>query len=404
MLKICLFVMAGLPIPAVKGGAIETLIQLLLDENEKNKRFEFTVLCVYDTDAEKKCGQYRNAHFVYFRKYPRFDHALGMLSRGFYRLFRIVIPHSLGCYQALRHLRQTREYDWVINETWKVYLSPLLVRMYPKERIALHLHRKGETQKGDISARIDHSFAHLIAVSRFVANDWQRATERDAAHTHVLLNCCDVSAMLKKPLMAEKDALRASLGIREGEYVIIFVGRITAEKGVVELIRAIERMSIGNIHLLLIGGLITTGERKSKYELRVDRAIEQVSYSVSRTGYISNNDIYRYYAISDLAVLPSLCEEAAPLTSIEAMATGTPLITTTRGGIPEYSCEGAAECLDTGDFFVERLAQEMDRLLADPEARKQLSERAAARAMLFTPERYYEAFSQIIRKIGSDCA
>lgn len=45
MKKICFITQCTLPIPTVKGGAVETLVEYILDENEKKPKYEFTVIC-----------------------------------------------------------------------------------------------------------------------------------------------------------------------------------------------------------------------------------------------------------------------------------------------------------------------------------------------------------------------
>ena len=53
MKKICLIIPRGLPVPALKGGAIETLMNMLADENEKWKKINLTIVSTYDKEAKK---------------------------------------------------------------------------------------------------------------------------------------------------------------------------------------------------------------------------------------------------------------------------------------------------------------------------------------------------------------
>ena len=55
----------GLPVPAVLGGAIETLVELLADINEKEKKLDLTIYSRYNADAEKKSKNYKHSKFVY---------------------------------------------------------------------------------------------------------------------------------------------------------------------------------------------------------------------------------------------------------------------------------------------------------------------------------------------------
>ena len=61
--------------PAVKGGAIETLLQHVIDLNEKNYDCDLTVISLYDPKALKKSHQYKHTRFVYyhFKKDDKWD-------------------------------------------------------------------------------------------------------------------------------------------------------------------------------------------------------------------------------------------------------------------------------------------------------------------------------------------
>ena len=65
MKKICFITQCTLPIPTVKGGAVETLVEYILDENEKNPQYDFTVISAADNDAQKKSLNYKYVDFKY---------------------------------------------------------------------------------------------------------------------------------------------------------------------------------------------------------------------------------------------------------------------------------------------------------------------------------------------------
>ena len=74
------------------------------------------------------------------------------------------------------------------------------------------------------------------------------------------------------------------------------------------------------------------------------------------TGFIHNSELPKYYQLGDIAVLPSLWEEPAGLTIIEAAACGIPVITTKKGGIPEYlGSEGIY--VDVDDRIIDSLRE-----------------------------------------------
>ena len=396
MRKICFFIMSGLPIPAVKGGAIETLLQILIDKNEVYHDFDITVLSAGDDKAEELSKKYKHTTFVYFQKTP-LDRVYSMISRGIYRLCRVPLPHSVGCYQALRYLKRHQDFDLLVNETWKVYLSPLLAKVFPKERILTHIHRKGEEKKGDITRRIDKSIGYLISVSDFISNDWCTITGRSADKAFVLKNCCNTEAFQTKISEEEKRELKRALGIRDDAVVLIFAGRITAEKGVKELLYAIQRVPVDNLHLLIVGG--AQDDSQTDYEKEIDTIVKKLTCPVTRLGYVDNAKMYQFYALADIATIPSVCPDAAPLTVIEAMTAGVPVLTTNMGGIPEYACDGAAIRVNADDCLVENLASNIQRLATDKALRNKMSNCAAKQALLFTPDHYYSDFCKIIQHV-----
>ena len=54
MKKICIISAGALPVPAVLGGAIETIINNIIDENEKDKKLEITIVSKYNKQAKKR--------------------------------------------------------------------------------------------------------------------------------------------------------------------------------------------------------------------------------------------------------------------------------------------------------------------------------------------------------------
>ena len=70
MRKICFVTCGALPVPAIKGGAIEQLIELLINENERTPKFEFTVVECCDSKVEQEFKKYKYTHFVQL-KHPK---------------------------------------------------------------------------------------------------------------------------------------------------------------------------------------------------------------------------------------------------------------------------------------------------------------------------------------------
>ena len=65
------------------------------------------------------------------------------------------------------------------------------------------------------------------------------------------------------------------------------------------------------------------------------------------------------YQLADISVIPSLCEDAAPLVAVEAMASGLPLIVTKSGGIPEYVSRKCALILEKDNQLIPNLQKSL---------------------------------------------
>ena len=118
------------------------------------------------------------------------------------------------------------------------------------------------------------------------------------------------------------------------------------------------------------------------------------------TGYIENNDLYKYYQVADVQVVPSLWEEAAGLVTIEGMCSGLPLIVTKSGGMVEYIDEQCAMIVDRKEI-VKNLTRAICMAQSDSIWRAKASEVGLKRAEHFSEERYFESFISIVRTITS---
>jgi len=110
------------------------------------------------------------------------------------------------------------------------------------------------------------------------------------------------------------------------------------------------------------------------------------------TGFIGQQDLPDIYNFADIAVLPSMWDEPAGLTMIEALACGTPVITTHSGGIPEY-VEGGAIVLERKDDLTRQIASNIDCLLENETLYNQISKIGEERIRkYFSINSYLEAF------------
>ncbi len=147
---------------------------------------------------------------------------------------------------------------------------------------------------------------------------------------------CGVNFDRFRPL--DKEAARQKLGISGSETILLFVGRLDPLKGVDRLITALARLKHHKrLRLLIVGGDgRETEDSVTLQELSQTLGLEN---SVTFTGRVDHNDLPHYYSAADLLVLPSHTESFG-LVGLEALACGTPVLSTRVGAMDRIISSG----------------------------------------------------------------
>lgn len=167
--------------------------------------------------------------------------------------------------------------------------------------------------------------------------------------------------------------------------VVLFVGRLEKRKGIHILIQAIPHVlkEISNVNFLIIGrdsyiskeDVAFFGEKEHSYKEQLLRMLpESCKNNVQFLGYISAEELDRYYRLCDLFVAPSLYESFGFI-YIEAMSYARPVIGCGVGGVPEVIQDGINGIL-VPPADVEMLAGTILNLLKDRELARRLGSSA----------------------------
>jgi glycosyltransferase involved in cell wall biosynthesis len=146
---------------------------------------------------------------------------------------------------------------------------------------------------------------------------------------------------------------------------VLFVGRLSPEKGLRHLLEAAAGLRHHPFNLVIIG--------LGPMQAEVERLLEQnrLAERVTLKGHVPHADLKSYYQRALFVVLPSIGSEGCPLTGIEAMYNGSPVVAFDVGGIGEWlKHEQTGLMVPRGDIYALRDA--MDRLLADRNLARQL--------------------------------
>lgn len=170
-------------------------------------------------------------------------------------------------------------------------------------------------------------------------------------------------------------------GIGEDEKVILYVGAEEPRKNVQFLINSFSKLKnkIPQVKLLKVGMPNYLGVRE-----KLLKQIESLNLqkNVIFTGYVSENELAEIYNAVDLFVFPSLYEGFG-MPPLEAMACGTPVITSNTSSLPEVVGDAA---IVADPYDLESFTDKMYTLLTDQTSRENIIKKGLARSKIFSWE------------------
>jgi starch synthase len=228
----------------------------------------------------------------------------------------------------------------------------------------------------------------VIAVSAGMRVDILRSYPNiDPAKVHVVHNGIDVDAWAPttNPELLER------WGIDASRPSVVFVGRITRQKGLPYLLEAVERLP-SEVQLILCAGAPDTPEIKAEVEHKVAELQAQRDGVIWITDHLPRHELAAILSVGTTFVCPSIYEPLG-IVNLEAMACGIPVVGTATGGIPEVVDDGVTGWLvpieqvqdGTGtpvnpEKYVSDLAQALQLAVSDPARAQQMGVAARERA------------------------
>ncbi len=140
-----------------------------------------------------------------------------------------------------------------------------------------------------------------------------------------------IDALRFSPNHNARNRRRDSLGIGEGEFLLMTSGTINREKGHHLAIEALDKLLQKNVNLKLM--IVGDGEDLPSLSELIDRY--GLKSKVILTGFVPNELISNYYNAADIYLIPTLRAEGLPFALIEAMSVGLPIVASRMGGIPD---------------------------------------------------------------------
>lgn len=311
--------------------------------------------------------------------------------------------------------------DVVHCHTWYAQAGGLLARLLYGAPLVITTHsleplrpwKREQLGRGyDFSSWVEKTALEtadaVIAVSGETREDILKHFKVDPAKVRVIPNGIDVEQYQYTP---ERSALDKA-GIPQGLPYVLFVGRITRQKGIIHLVRAIKHLAPGVGAVLLAGQPDTPeiGEEMKQGIAQIQKDREHVYWIPEM---VTKADAIQFYSHARVFCCPSIYEPFG-IINLEAMACGAPVVASAVGGIKEVvipeetgllisfdqQSEAPFEAVDP-EKFAQELAAGINRIVGDPELRERLSVAGRKRA-----EEHYSwtSIAQRVRELYREVA
>lgn len=392
-MKIAVLTSGLLPVPALQGGAVENLIDYYLHFNEKEKLHEITVISVMHQQIPPQFlkKNTNHTHYVHLRtdknwyKIKRKLFGLSWKKTCYYNYY---IEYYL--HRALQLIKKN-DFDVIILENRPGYAEKV-ARAAPESRIVLHLHNDFLSPDIADASKIKSFLSSTITVSDYIKSRVDAVPPFKPSYT--CYNGIDLDHFQSNGSIVET---RNKLQLATDDFVVIFSGRLIPEKGVKELLYAMQYLNDLNIKLLIVGGNFFGNDIAiTDYMNDLHSFAEEYVDRIIFTGFRSYEEMPHLLKCADICVIPSIWEEPFSMSCVEAMASGLPLIVTRSGGMKELVNEQCALILDVSPDLPKRIADSILDLYDHREKRELMSVAAIERSKLFSKERYAGNFMQLL--------
>ena len=250
------------------------------------------------------------------------------------------------------------------------------------------LHRLQIYARKSIEQKVMKRSDQIVVLSEYTRKKLQQTYGLSSSKASVIPGGVDLERF--KP-SRDKASIRARLDLPEDKFILFTVRNLVPRMGLENLISAFEIAQNGRRDLLLVIG----GEGPLEPELKEQVRRYGVEDFVRFAGYIPDQDLPAYYQVADLFILPTTELEGFGLVTVEALASGLPVLGTPVGGTREILAKLGSDHLFT-DSAPQSIATGILKALNDW-ATNQVAYQAISKTCREVAEQYYSWENHVIR-------
>lgn len=379
------------PIPALKGGAVEKLIEMLIKSDKITQKHNITVYTVYDTNIEDEASKI-HCDFEYI-KTKRISYQIKRVIRHILNRFCHKYIGNQYIYEVKKSIEKNKKkYDIIIIENEPQY-GLIINKVKKNAKMILHLHNDYLNKDVVNAKKIYDVYDKIWTISSFIRERVNKIG-KDFKKVKTFYNGVDIERFNFNA--KEMLKTREKYDLPKEDFIFMYVGRLAKEKGIGELVEAFKELHNENAKLLIIGGKQNGQERFYKNLKKEISKNQNIIY----VGYVNYNESNKIYGIADVGIVPSICNEAFGLTLVEFMSLGKPVIISDRGALPEIAgIEKNTRVAVYNKNYVDNLKNEMKYFLnLKSENFINIKQQSINRAKKFTKEIYVENFLTLIEE------
>ena len=185
----------------------------------------------------------------------------------------------------------------------------------------------------------------------------------------------------------ELPELKTELVEKNKKNYVAFVGRLDFEKGIVPLTQAADLLP--DVTFMVAG----SGPQ---------RQVLEGHSNLHLTGFLTGDALTQLISQAALLVVPSICYENCPISILEAVSLGTPVLSVNAGGMAELVQPGVTGEL-VSPITGETLAKGIEKMLAQPDKLREMSQNCLSiRDSLLSLEQYCQQLMEIYQDVSND--